>query len=150
MAARVRPQKLFCAKSTLAWFLGTPFTSYPQRLRPPFCPQHAACGWGRQQRSFSYTCLALAGQMHNSDMCAQARTMRLHNADTCVRQYESRHYTILMRLCAQICILSYRGTGKTVQQRRSHRASLMAVSPPSTPVFIGSTCSQLETDFSRR
>lgn len=27
MAARVRPQKLFCAKSTLAWFLGTPFTS---------------------------------------------------------------------------------------------------------------------------
>ena len=33
MAASVLPQKLFSAKSTLAWFLGTPFTSYPHRLQ---------------------------------------------------------------------------------------------------------------------
>lgn len=33
IAASVLPQKLFSTKSTFAWFLGTPFTSYPHRLR---------------------------------------------------------------------------------------------------------------------
>lgn len=32
MAANVRPQKLFSANRMTAWFLGTPLTSYPQRL----------------------------------------------------------------------------------------------------------------------
>ncbi len=33
MAASVLPQKLFSTKSTFAWFLGTPLTSYPHRLQ---------------------------------------------------------------------------------------------------------------------
>ena len=32
MAASVRPQKFSSTKRTLAWFLGTPLTSYPHRL----------------------------------------------------------------------------------------------------------------------
>lgn len=32
-AASVLPQKLFSAKSTTAWFLGTPLTRYPHRLQ---------------------------------------------------------------------------------------------------------------------
>lgn len=123
----VRPQKLFSANRILAWFLGTPFTSYPQRLQGHGGRRFSACRDVKTSWQCAFRGGGIATWWHTVVLIYKNRNDELSsgvqgNATACAgsRQELPPHDAAL----------------------EMHLASLIAVSPPSTPVFMGRTCNQ--------